>query len=68
MFDSFITECVSKGISNREIMIVLDRARGVTLAEIARDEGVTPERIRQVEARALRRIKRLGVVYFANME
>lgn len=68
MFDSIISQCVSKGIPEREIMVVLDRARGVTLAEIARDEGVTPERIRQIEARALRRIKRLGVVVVANME
>jgi len=68
MFDSFITECVSKGIPEREIMVVLDRARGVTLAEIARDEGVTPERIRQIEARACRRMKNKGVVVIANME
>jgi DNA-directed RNA polymerase sigma subunit (sigma70/sigma32) len=68
MFESFVSQCVSKGMSNREIMIVLDRARGVSLAHIARDEGVTPERIRQVEARALRRIKRLGVVVDAGLE
>jgi len=40
-------------------MIVLDRARGVTLAEIARDEGVSPERIRQIEAKVLRKMKNL---------
>lgn len=68
MFDSIISQCVSKGIPERETMVVLDRARGVTLAEIARDEGVTPERIRQIEARGLRRMKRLGVVFITNIE
>jgi DNA-directed RNA polymerase sigma subunit (sigma70/sigma32) len=68
MYDSIISQCVSKGIPEREIMVVLDRIRGVTLAEIARDEGVSPERIRQIEARGLRRMKQKGVVVIANME
>ena len=68
MYDSIISQCVSKGIPEREIMVVLDRIRGVTLAEIARDEGVSPERIRQIEAKGLRRMKQKGVVVIANME
>jgi DNA-directed RNA polymerase sigma subunit (sigma70/sigma32) len=68
MFDSFITECVSKGIPEREIMIVLDRARGLTLREIAEDEGVSVTCIRNIEARACRRMKQKGVVVIANME
>jgi DNA-directed RNA polymerase sigma subunit (sigma70/sigma32) len=57
--DNFIAKCLEKGISERNLMIVLDRARGVTLAEIARDEGVSPERIRQIEAKVLRKMKNL---------
>jgi DNA-directed RNA polymerase sigma subunit (sigma70/sigma32) len=55
--DKFITKCLEKGISERNLMIVLDRMRGVTLREIAEDEGVTPERIRQIEAKVLRKMK-----------
>lgn len=68
MFDSIISQCVSKGIPEREIMVVLDRCRGVTLAEIARDEGVSPERVRQIEARGLRRMKQKGIVVNTGME
>jgi DNA-directed RNA polymerase sigma subunit (sigma70/sigma32) len=64
---SFIKTCLDKGLTEREIMVVVDRARGVPLAHIASDEGVTPERIRQIEAKALRKIVQKGVVGIANM-
>lgn len=47
---------LDKGVTERELEVVLDRTRGVSLAHIAADEGVTPERIRQIEARAHRKI------------
>lgn len=59
--ESFIKNCLDKGIKERDLMVVLDRSRGVTLAAIARDEGVTPERIRQIEAKTLRRMKKVVV-------
>jgi DNA-directed RNA polymerase sigma subunit (sigma70/sigma32) len=49
-------------------MIVLDRARGLTLREIAEEEGVSVTCIRNIEARACRRMKNKGVVVIANME
>jgi DNA-directed RNA polymerase sigma subunit (sigma70/sigma32) len=55
--DQFVAKCLEKGISERNLMIVLDRMRGVTLREIAEDEGITPERIRQIEANVLRKMK-----------
>ena len=55
--DKFIAKCLEKGISEKHLMIVLDRMRGVTLREIAEDEGVTPTRIRQIEAKVLRKMK-----------
>lgn len=50
---------LDKGVTERELGVVLDRARGVTLAHIAEDEGVTPERIRQIEAKAFRKIGKI---------
>ena len=50
---------LDKGVTERELEVVLDRTRGVSLAHIAQDEGVTPERIRQIEARALRKIGKI---------
>lgn len=57
--ENFIKKCLECGISERNLMITLDRARGVTLRAIAEDEGVTPERIRQIEANVLRKMKYL---------
>ena len=57
--ENFVRKCLDNGISERNLMIALDRARGVTLKAIADDEGVTPERIRQIEAKVLRKIKNL---------
>ena len=56
---SFVKTCLDRGLTERELMVVIDRSRGVTLAHIARDEGVTPERIRQIEAKALRKMKKI---------
>ena len=50
---------LDKGVTERELEVVLDRTRGVSLAHIAKDEGVTPERIRQIEARAHRKIHKI---------
>ena len=57
--ENLIKRAIDKGLTERDLMIVLDRARGVTLAAIAEDEGVTPERIRQIEARVLRKLSSL---------
>lgn len=57
--ENFIRKCLEHGISERNLMITLDRARGVTLRAIADDEGVTPQRIRQIEANVLRKMKNL---------
>ena len=57
--ENFIRKCLERGISERNLMIALDRARGVTLRAIAEDEGVTPERIRQIEANVLLKMKNL---------
>lgn len=57
--ENFIRKCLERGISERNLMITLDRARGVTLRAIAEDEGVTPERIRQIEANVLLKMKNL---------
>ena len=54
--ENIIQKALDLGLTEREIMIVMDRARGVTFREIAEDEGVSPERIRQIEARALRKL------------
>ena len=56
---SFVKTCLDRGLTERELMVVIDRSRGVTLAHIARDECVTPERIRQIEAKALRKMKKI---------
>jgi DNA-directed RNA polymerase sigma subunit (sigma70/sigma32) len=58
--ENLIKRAIDKGLTERELMIVLDRVRGVTLAAIAEDEGVTPERIRQIEARAFRKLSRVA--------
>jgi DNA-directed RNA polymerase sigma subunit (sigma70/sigma32) len=58
--ENLVKKAIDGGLTEREVMIVLDRARGVTLREIASDEGVTPERIRQIEARALRKLTRVA--------
>jgi DNA-directed RNA polymerase sigma subunit (sigma70/sigma32) len=50
---------LDKGVTERELEVVLDRTRGVSLAHIAKDEGVTPERIRQIESRAHRKIGKI---------
>lgn len=57
--ETFIKKCLERGISERNLMIVLDRARGITLQAIAEDEGVSRERIRQIEANVLRKMKNL---------
>lgn len=58
--ENLVKKAIDGGLTEREVMIALDRARGVTLREIAEDEGVTPERIRQIEARALRKLTRVA--------
>jgi DNA-directed RNA polymerase sigma subunit (sigma70/sigma32) len=57
--DAFITKCLERGISERNLMIALDRMRGVTLRAIAEDEGLSLERVRQIEASVLCKMKNL---------
>lgn len=48
---------VLKTIPPREAEVVYRRAEGATLEEIASESGVTKERIRQIEAKGLRRLR-----------
>jgi DNA-directed RNA polymerase sigma subunit (sigma70/sigma32) len=50
---------LDNGVTERELEVVLDRTRGVSLVHIAADEGVTPTRIRQIEAKAHRKILKI---------
>jgi DNA-directed RNA polymerase sigma subunit (sigma70/sigma32) len=40
--------------------VVLARARGETLADVGRRLGVTRERVRQIQAKAMRRLRLLA--------
>ena len=60
--ESFVNKCLSLGIPERSIMIVLDRSRGVSLRAIAEDEGISPERVRQIEAHTFRKLLKARVV------
>ena len=44
---------------SRNRNIIRARAAGETLKKIGQDYGLTPERIRQIESRCIRRIRRL---------
>jgi DNA-directed RNA polymerase sigma subunit (sigma70/sigma32) len=46
-------------LNPREFNVLTRRALGDTLRAIGRDQGVGPERIRQLESRALRNIRNL---------
>jgi len=51
-------ETIVEGLTYRERHVAMLRFAGFTLGTIARDFGVTPERIRQIEAKAGRKIRR----------
>ena len=58
--ENLIKRAIDKGLTERELMIVLDRVRGVTLAAIAEDEGISPSRVAQIEAKAYRKLSRVA--------
>ena len=55
-----IKRAIDKGLTERELMVILDRVRGVTLREIAEDEGISPSRVAQIEARAFRKLTQVA--------
>ena len=57
--ENFIRKCLDNGISERNMMIFLDRVRGVTLQAIADDEGLTKQRIRQIECNVYYKISKM---------
>lgn len=57
--ENLVKRALAKGLTERELMVVLDRVRGVTLREIAEDEGISPSRVAQIEAKAYRKLSRL---------
>jgi DNA-directed RNA polymerase sigma subunit (sigma70/sigma32) len=57
--ETFIRKCLERGISERNLMIALDRMRGVTLRAIAEDEGLSIARVRQIESSVLCKMKNL---------
>ena len=58
--ENLVKKAIERGLTEREVMIVLDRARGVTLAAIAEDEGISPSRVAQIEAKAFRKLSRVA--------
>lgn len=54
--ENLMKKAMDAGVSERNLMIVVDRCRGVPLAHIAKDEGLSPERVRQIEASVLRKM------------
>ena len=58
--EDFMRKCLEIGISERDLMICLDRIRGVTLKYIAEDEGLSSTRIFHIEAKVLRKMKYLS--------
>ena len=57
-----LLEPLLRGLTPREREVLLLRAAGETLAEVGRAWGVTKERVRQVEARALAHARRAAGV------
>ena len=53
----------SSGLDERAIRILQMRIAGSSLEEVGRTEGITRERIRQIENRALRKLTRNGTLY-----
>jgi DNA-directed RNA polymerase sigma subunit (sigma70/sigma32) len=60
--ENFMRECLELGISERNLMICLDRIRGVTLKAIAEDEGVSSTRISQIECKVLRTMRNMSKI------
>lgn len=58
--ENLIKRAIDAGLKERDLFIVLDRARGVTLREIAEDEGISPSRVAQIEARAYRKLTQVA--------
>lgn len=54
--ENLVKRAIDLGLTERELMVVLDRVRGVTLREIAEDEGISPSRVAQIEAKAFRKL------------
>lgn len=52
-----LTEILNGTLDEREQRILFARARGETLVEVGRSERVTKERVRQIEVRAIRKIR-----------
>jgi DNA-binding CsgD family transcriptional regulator len=52
-------------IGERERIVFLQRLAGETLEEVGKKLGVTRERVRQIEARAIRRLRGRTVKYVA---
>lgn len=48
----------TKRLTDRELIVVVDRLGGLTLEETARNLGVTRERIRQMQSKALRKLQK----------
>jgi len=52
-------------IEEREKIVFLQRLKGKTLEEIGKELGITRERVRQIEERAIRRLRERTVTYVA---
>lgn len=54
---SNIKNDIFKSVSERELKVLINRDKGKTLEEIAKEIDVTRERVRQIEAKAKRNLK-----------
>lgn len=54
VFDTLFGKRVSAENRSRYFQMMTTRAKGATLTEVAKSQGVTKERVRQVEAKFLR--------------